>query len=287
MLGNAPNSLKSCFLNKGTNMKNNATTKYRSQKLTTLKIKKESIIRKMEADGWELTEVVDGKLQTTLRFRKPVKHINMKIAIPATIATVALLATAGIQSVLEERPDEEESVAAPHSQSSTPSPSNTRASTAPDSMAPASTITSERSEASAFPTPSTSSLGIITPENNPEFAEILNEKSECSPLIKDFASTYDGETVSFDGSIVNILEIEGYRTVVDVLISPGNFSETSQKGPHFKFEEVQPAVSMHFPADDPAESIYVGQNLHFEAEIESFDQNSCLLYLDPIKTTSR
>lgn len=267
-------------------MKNNATTKYRSQKLTTLKLKKESTIRKMEADGWELTEVVDGKLQTTLHFRKPVKPINMKIAIPAAIATVALLATAGIQSVLEERPDEEESVAAPHSQSSTPSPSNTRTSTAPDSMAPASTIPSERSEASAFPTPSPSSLGIITPENNPEFELIINENDPCSESIRDFASTYDGETVSFDGSIVNFLEIEGYRTVVDVLISPGNFSETSQKGPHFKFEGVQPAVSMHFPADDPAESIYVGQNLHFEAEIESFDQNSCLFYLDPIKTTS-
>lgn len=161
-------------------MKNNATTKYRSQKLTTLKLKKESIIRKMEADGWELTEVVDGKLQTTLHFRKPVKPINMKIAIPAAIATVALLATAGIQSVLEERPDEEESVAAPHSQSSTPSHSNTRASTAPDSMAPASTIPSEHSEASASPTPSPTPVGIITSANNPKFELIINENDPCS-----------------------------------------------------------------------------------------------------------
>lgn len=240
----------------------------------------------MEADGWELTEVVDGKLQTTLRFRKPVKPINMKIAIPATIATVALIVTVGIQSALEEEPDQEASVAASKSQSTTPSPSNTRASTAPDSMAPASTIPSEHSEASASPTPSPTPVGIITSANNPEFELIINENDPCSESIRDFASTYDGETISFDGSIVNILEIEGYRTVMDVLISPGNFSETSQKGLYFKFEGVQPAVSMHFPADDPAESIYVGQNLHFEAEIESFDQNSCLFYLDPIKTTS-
>lgn len=268
-------------------MKNNATTKYRSQKLTTLKLKKESTIRKMEADGWELTEVVDGKLQTTLHFRKPVKPINMKIAIPAAIATVALLATAGIQSVLEERPDEEESVAAPHSQSSTPSPSNTRASTAPDSMAPASTITSERSEASAFPTPSPSSLGIITPENNPEFAQILNSGADCSSNIADFASEYDGRIVQFNGSIVYIANVGDYETVKDVLIHAGDYNKDLAAGPNFKFESIQPAVSMHFPEEDPAESIYVGQNLHFEAEIESFDQNSCLFYLDPIKTTSR
>lgn len=129
----------------------------------------------MQADGWELTEVIDGKLQTTLRFRKPVKPINMKIAIPATIATVALIVTVGIQSALEEEPDQEASVAASQSQSSTPSHSNTRASTAPASIIP-----SKHSEASASPTPSPTPVGIITSANNPKFELIINENDPCS-----------------------------------------------------------------------------------------------------------
>lgn len=260
-------------------MKNDATTKYRSKKLTTLKLKKESTIRKMEADGWELTEVVDGKLQTKLHFRKPVKPISMKIAIPAAIGAVALVAAIGIQSVLQERPEQGGSVAVSQSQSNIPSPVSSEPHT--------SLASAERPEGSHSSIPSATQFEAITPENNLEFAQILNSGADCSSNIADFASEYDGRIVQFNGSIVYIANVGDYETVKDVLIHAGDYNKDLAAGPNFKFESIQPAVSMHFPEEDPAESIYVGQNLHFEAEIESFDQNSCLFYLNPIKTTSR
>lgn len=250
----------------------NQGIKYKTRKVTIPKGKKESTLTKMNADGWELTEELDGTSRSMLTFRKPTKSLNMKLAIPSGIGVVALVAGIAFFSFPEDIAETEASVVA-SANSSTPS----------DSPLPA--------EDPELPAPSTTdetyrhSTAILTVENSPELAQVLTESEYCSGSFDEFAKAYAGETIEFDGHISNILPGGGHRMIHDALLSSGDYGY--RQGPAFKFTEGPYDPGLGVDLNDPSVSMAEGQPLHIIAKIKSYDPNSCLFYVEPVEISLR
>lgn len=127
----------------------------------------------------------------------------------------------------------------------------------------------------------------ITPATDPAFAAILVEGDSCSDTIAQFADEHEGGTIEFDGSVGAINNHEGYATRYDILIAPGDYSDTSQSGPAFQLSDVNTTYDMHWTNDNTTSTVGVGDNLHLVATIETFDANSCLFKIKPVATSFR
>lgn len=128
----------------------------------------------------------------------------------------------------------------------------------------------------------------ITVENNADFAAILNKKSEIDPSYTEFADAYKNKIVEFDGCITYLANHGQYKTRYDLLLSSGDFvdEDTANPGPIFKFND----VSTHdLGIDDLYLPSFVkaGSNVHIIAEVEKYNANSGVFFLDPIKIEER
>ena len=122
----------------------------------------------------------------------------------------------------------------------------------------------------------------LTVENCPEFAAMLGNQSEFDPSYSDFAEKYKGRKIEFDGRIDYCTNYENYNTRFDYLVSAGDYDPDSQIGPVFKFENVN-----YYDWNTDMDTVSVGTNVHIIAEVESFDSNSGLFYLDPVSVIQR
>ena len=122
----------------------------------------------------------------------------------------------------------------------------------------------------------------LTVENCPEFAAMLGNQSEFDPSYSDFAEKYKGRKIEFDGRIDYCTNYENYNTRFDYLVSAGDYDPDSQIGPVFKFENVN-----YYDLNTDMDTVSVGTNVHIIAEVESFDSNSGLFYLDPVSVIQR
>lgn len=125
---------------------------------------------------------------------------------------------------------------------------------------------------------------VLTVENNADLAALLNDTT--GTLRDDFAAKYIGRTIAFDGSIDIFANHENYDTRWDFLISYGDYSETTQLGPTFKFEDVGRS-DLHLEGPDLPDGIAIGDHFHFVAEIVEYDSDRDIFYLDPVSTTPR
>lgn len=140
--------------------------------------------------------------------------------------------------------------------------------------------------AEAEPTPS--SPTVITAATDPAFAAILVDSDYCSDAIADFADTHEGATIEFDGNVGAMSNHDGAATRYDILIGAGDFSETSQPGPAFQFNDVNTAFDLNWTDDSATSSVGVGDNLHIVATVDGFDANhGCLFTIDPVATSFR
>ena len=137
---------------------------------------------------------------------------------------------------------------------------------------------SSSSESSKKPEPQT-----ITPDNNPEFAAIL--QTEDPTAISSFVQKYKGKTVEFNGYIAYLNPHANYKTRYDILIYAGDYPgpDLATPGPAFQFNDVAPtSIFKNFSGD----GVGIGQNMHIKASVREFTKGE-LLILDPVEVTER
>lgn len=138
----------------------------------------------------------------------------------------------------------------------------------------------EESESGESPTEE-----ILTVENSEDLAALLAEPDNCNATVEGFGAKYQGRIVEFDGNIAGMNNHGDYDTRYDFLIVAGDFSETSQVGPTFQFEDVG-ILDLNLNGSNVPESIGTGDNLHIVATVEEYTEG-CLLLLDPVSTEVR
>lgn len=127
---------------------------------------------------------------------------------------------------------------------------------------------------------------IYTPENCPEFAELLSLKDESNPKISSFATKYKGEKLEFDANIAALSNHENYNTRYDFLILAGDYNEIQVSGPNFQFNDVN-IFDLNLTGDNVPDSLTTGMNIHVIAIVEEYDSNTGLFKLDPVETRVR
>lgn len=122
----------------------------------------------------------------------------------------------------------------------------------------------------------------LTIDNCPELAQMLENKADYDESYADFASTNYGKNIEFDGRIDYCANYGDYETRYDYLVSAGDYAPDSQRGPSFKFENVN-----WYDLNTDLDTVSVGLNVHIVAKVDHYDENSGLFYLIPVSVTGR
>ncbi|MET4050515.1 MULTISPECIES: DUF4839 domain-containing protein [unclassified Rhodococcus (in: high G+C Gram-positive bacteria)] len=228
-------------------------------------------IEKWEGEGWEVVSQVPAKIRTEITFRRPVPRSRRLLwIVGGSVLTLALVVIFAIGIIGERDTDPAETAAPASSEVAAPSeqPSPEATGTAP------------------APSPAPDDV-VLTPENNPEFAAVLALTDTCSPDIAAFAAAHRRQTISFPGNIVAMGPHDGAKTRYDILINAGDFDGTfAVPGPDFQFRDENTVGDLHFVGSVP-DTIGVGTNLGVTAEVDRFEERSCLFLLEPVATAVR
>ncbi|GII28880.1 DUF4839 domain-containing protein [Planotetraspora mira] len=236
--------------------------KYEYKTVQTVRGTDGLVISKMQKDGWELVEQAQGTLRSTLNFRRPKKPQPWLLIGTAAAVLVILTVVIGAASALSgggENEDESDksTVAASEKPSATPAP------TAAESYA----------------------TEVITPQNNREFAALLRA-DYCDDANLDFATRHEGQTVAFNGSIVNMVPHGDSDTRYDFLLGPGDKGPNTAVGSAFKYEDVN-IFDLKLTGKKIPATVGVGDKFRFVAEVGEFNAEQCLFFLDPVSTEVR
>ncbi|MFD8591553.1 DUF4839 domain-containing protein [Streptomyces sp. NPDC059637] len=241
--------------------------KYEYKTVQTVRGTDGLVTSRMQKDGWELVEQLPGKLRTTLNFRRPKKPLSWPLIGAGAAVFVILAAVIGIGVALgngdEEKDASAGSTAASEEPSSTPLSAPTPTPTAAE----------------------TTAAEVITSQNNPEFAALL-EADSCGGENVDFASKYEGQRVAFDGSIRHMAPYRDYKTRYDFLLGPGDKGPQTTDGPNFKYENVNTG-NLNLTGKEIPATVGVGDKFHFVAEVVEFNLVQCTFYLSPVSTETR
>ena len=224
-------------------------------------------ITNKQQDGWELVTQQQGRLRTTLTFRRPKPKTPWRLWAALGGAGVVIAGVLTVVALQEDGSDASttEAVATPDTEQPTPEP-------APEPEAePAVPETTE----------------ILTIDNNEDLARILQETDYCSQPVADFAAEYSGRTIAFNSHIAAMNNHGDYDTRYDILISSGDFGETTGSGPAFQFRDVNIVSDLDLTGPNIPDTLGVQDALRVTAVVEEFDENTCLLQLDPVTTESR
>ncbi|MFE5300062.1 DUF4839 domain-containing protein [Streptomyces sp. NPDC056632] len=239
--------------------------KYEYKTVQTVRGTDSLVISKMQKDGWELMERGQGRLRSTLEFRRPKKPLPWLLIGAAAAAFVTLAIVIGVAAALSD--EDEKTDGADRS---------TAAASEKPSTAPSPT-TAEPAEPAA--------TEVITPQNNPEFARLLKADS-CSEANLNFATRYKGKTIGFNGSIVDMAPHGNYKTRYDFLLGPGDEGPNTAVGPNFKYEDAGISDLKLTGKKIPA-TVGEGDKFHFVAVVGEFNTPQCLFFLDPVSTEIR
>ena len=144
--------------------------------------------------------------------------------------------------------------------------------------------TSSSSITSSTPIPSASiQEEILTPENCPDLAALLQLSDPEDPSVSAFATTYSGRTIAFDGCILDMQHHGNYSTRFDVLIGANDYDLYRAYGPNFHLTNVN-YYDMNVSGSD---SVYAGLNVHIVAKVEDYDAITTLFELDIVSMTAR
>lgn len=228
-------------------------------------------IAKLEADGWELVDENQGKLRTTLNFRRPKPKVPWR-AVAAGGGILMLAVVIGIGMVLGDGEDK-----------TAKSSSGTSAATgAQSSEAPA----VGKSETAEAKTDEPEGDRVMIAANNDDFATLLRVDDSCDGSIGQFAHKHAGKRIDFNGSIVDMANHGGYDTRYDVLVGPGGKGPETTTGPAFKFEDVS-VFDLNLTGTNIPDTVGKGDRFRFLAEIGEFNPDQCLLFLKPVTTEVR
>lgn len=241
---------------------------YQTKTVRTIRGTESLTIDKWEYKGWEFVSRAPGKVLTEITFRRP------KPRFPELLWTSGGVFLLGLAIIIVLRMNGENAAPA---ESASPVPSETAA-------APSEQPSLESAE--AVPTPSPEPDGVLTPANSPELAALLAGTDYCAPDVAAFAAAHRGQTIAFPGSIGAMGPHESAETRYDILIGAGDFSETSATGPAFQFRDVNTTYDLHWVGSVP-DTIGVGANLSITAEVDRYEERSCLFLLEPVTTAVR
>ncbi|MCK8678647.1 DUF4839 domain-containing protein [Streptomyces lichenis] len=236
--------------------------KYEYKTVQTVRGTDSLVISKMQRDGWELVERGQGRLRSTLEFRRPKKPQPWLLIGAAAAALVTLAIVIGVAAALS---DEDEKTDVPGS------------STAAAGEKPATAPSPTTAEPAA--------AEVITPRNNPEFATLLKADS-CSEANRNFATRHKGQTIAFDGSIVDMAPHGNYKTRYDFLLSPGDEGPNTAVGPNFKYEDAG-ISDLELTGKKIPATVGEGDKFRFIAVVGEYNAAQCLFFLDPVSTEVR
>ena len=185
---------------------------------------------------------------------------------------------------VEEAGEEEKAPAEFIDESSTSEapPASSEGSDAEESVSDASQTEPSLSEPSV-PAPTEVPAQVLTAENCPALAALLQLSDPLDPTVAEFASAYYGDTIEFDGCISNLMHHGSYDTRFDVLIGAGDYDPNSTKGPYFHLTDVN-FYDMNVVGTD---SVYTGLNMHIKAEVGEFDSTTGFFELDIVSMEAR
>lgn len=185
---------------------------------------------------------------------------------------------------VEEAGEEEEVPAESIDESSTneASPTASEGSDAEESVSEASQTEPSLSESSA-PAPTEVPAQVLTAENCPALAALLQLSDPLDPTVGEFASAYYGDTIEFDGCISNLMHHGNYDTRFDVLIGAGDYDPNSARGPQFHLTDVN-FYDMNVTGGD---SVYTGLNVRVTAEVGEYNSMSGLFELEIVSMEIR
>jgi hypothetical protein len=236
--------------------------KYEYKTVQTVRGTDGLVISRMQKDGWELVEQAQGTLRSTLNFRRPKKSQPWLLigSVSAVLVTLAIVigAASALSGGGEKKDESDESTTA-----GSEKPSDTPTPTAAESAA----------------------TEVITPQNNPEFAALL-KADHCDDANLDFANRHEGQTVAFNGSIVNMAPRDDYDTRYDFLLGPGDKGPKATAGPAFKYEDVN-IFDLRLTGKRIPATVGAGDKFRFVAKVGEFNADQCLFSLDPVSTEVR
>lgn len=242
-------------------------TRYQFVEVKTVRGAEQRSIAKKQAEGWELVDHQSGTVRTTLRFRRPKPPVPWKMFAGLGAAAVVLTAALGIGAFLEDddsthQVNAAETVEAQPAESSGPAPATDSATVA------------EPAE-------------VLTVENNPDLAAVLQERGSCSPVMSDFAANYVGQTIQFDGYIGNVAVVSTFGSLYNILIGAWDFDESDVRGPDFQYREIAPVRELNLPGLVSPDDLRVPDRFRFTAVVDSYEPDTCLFLLDPVLTEPR
>jgi hypothetical protein len=129
----------------------------------------------------------------------------------------------------------------------------------------------------------------LTAENNEDLASLLAapRSDSCDESIAEFATTYQGRTIAFDGFIAFMMNHGTYTTRFDFLIWAGDYrNDPPFYGPAFLFIDKNYS-DLGLTGPNIPESVQQYDNLAFVARVVEYDAESCGLLLWPVSTQSR
>jgi hypothetical protein len=224
-------------------------------------------IAKWVNEGWELDAQSQGSmLRTDLIFRRVKAKAPWRVlAVAGAVVVLALVIAIGV--ITERRGGSGSTDAAAVTSAQTEQP----AAATPSAAAPTQPTAEET----------------LTAENNPELAALLALTDPGAASVGEFAATYRGRTIEFDGNIGAMNHHGDYRTRYDILVGAGDFSETSSSGPNFQFKDVNIVSDLRLTGSDIPDAIGVGDNLHVVARVGDYNSTQELFFLEPVSTEVR
>lgn len=127
---------------------------------------------------------------------------------------------------------------------------------------------------------------VLTKSSSRELAAFLNGDN-CDASVGAFVDRHVGETIRFNGTVIDVAPHGETKTRFDFLLAPGNqTAATASKGPSMKFDDVN-AFDLNLSGAVIPEAVGVDDRFRFDAEVESFNLDQCLVFLKPIKTVTR
>lgn len=129
---------------------------------------------------------------------------------------------------------------------------------------------------------------ILTIETCTDLKTLLSIDGEINDFYSEFAETYKGLIISFEGCITYVTNHDDYDTRYDIMISGGDYVDngTSNLGPVFKFENVNVSnlgINDLFLPD----FVKVGTNIQITAMVQNFNSETGLFFLKPVLIEER
>lgn len=127
---------------------------------------------------------------------------------------------------------------------------------------------------------------VLTVENCPDLVDVLQVKNEFDDIVKDFAKTFSGKIIEFDGNIAYVSNHGNYKTRYDILIYSGDYNASPMTGPAFQFSDVA-IRDLGLSESWSSDHVRAGTNVRIRAKVLAYKEASGLFMLKPVSLEER